>query len=306
MILRMSLHHLSSGSARPTRRRVVRQPRAPRDGPGSPGPGQRSRPSLTASRRKATTSARTASPSRSSRPAMAAAAAAAVEVAVAHRGERRGDRRQGEVAAQPSALAQHDRGGVERARHRVPLLVDVGCAPPGDVEHVVVVVLGEPGAGVEPGEHGRAHRAPPPATTRPSGRRTGARSTRGRCRVTTPKPIASTSRTSKSSSQAAYIALKSTVPGWWPPSRAQVSAYSAGSCTSRCTTQASSPVPSSQAPTRSVHVEPRGTSQLPRNCAMPPGSRWSPTARTRSRTTASPAAPPSRYSKQRHGARTAG
>ena len=30
---------------------------------------------------------------------------------------------------------------------------------------------------------------------------------------------------------------------------------------------------------------------------MPPGSRWSPTARTRSRTTASPAAPPSRYSK---------
>ncbi len=29
---------------------------------------------------------------------------------------------------------------------------------------------------------------------------------------------------------------------------------------------------------------------------MPPGSRWSPTPRTRSRTTASPAAPPSRYS----------
>ena len=70
----------------------------------------------------------------------------------------------------------------------------------------------------------------------------------------------------------------------------------AGSCTSRCTTQASSPVPSTQPRTRSRQSSRRGTSQLPRNWATPPGSRWSPTERTRSATMASPAAPPSRYS----------
>ena len=58
---------------------------------------------------------------------------------------------------------------------------------------------------------------------------------RGRWRVTTPKPIDSTSRAAKSSSHAAYMALKSAVPGWCPPSRAHVSAYSAGSWTSRWT-----------------------------------------------------------------------
>ena len=79
----------------------------------------------------------------------------------------------------------------------------------------------------------------------------------GRRRVITPKPIASTSRSAKSSSHAAYIEVYAAEPGGSPPSRAQVSAYSAGSCTSRWTTQPCSPLASSQPPTRSGHGWPR-------------------------------------------------
>ncbi len=66
--------------------------------------------------------------------------------------------------------------------------------------------------------------------------------------------------------------------GCWPPSRTQVSAYSAGSWTSRCTTQPSSPDSSSQPPTRSdPAARPRRCSQLPSSWAVPPGASTAPT-----------------------------
>ena len=96
-------------------------------------------------------------------------------------------------SAQAAALAQEDGAGVRRPGHRVPLLVDVGRTPPGGGRHDVVVVLGEPGARVEARQHRRAHGDSTGHGT--SMRSTNvARSVRGRCRVITPKPMASTSR----------------------------------------------------------------------------------------------------------------
>ena len=113
-----------------------------------------------------------------------------------------------------------------------------------------------------------------------------------------PNPMPSTSRDAKSSSHCPYRTAHAarSRSGVVPPSRIHVSAYCAGSCSSRWTTQPSSPLASSQEPTRSCHSSPRRTSQLPSSCATPPGASTAPTPSTSSRTIASPDRPPSRYS----------
>ena len=87
----------------------------------------------------------------------------------------------------------------------VPLLRDVGRARPRDVEDVVVGVLGEP----RPRRAARRRRpGPSGAATGPcasSSERHVGRSVAGRCSVTTPNPIDSTSREAKSRSHAAYM-----------------------------------------------------------------------------------------------------
>ncbi len=102
------------------------------------------------------------------------------------------------------------------------------------------------------------------SSTRRSGRVPGP----GRRSVTRPNPTASTCRDSRSSSHARYIASY-WAPDARPPSRIHVSAYSAGSCASRCTTQASSGSPSEAE---------ASSSQRPTTCSQVAAGRHLPVA----------------------------
>ena len=174
---------------------------------------QRSRPSLTASRRKPTTSARTSAPSRSSSPAIAAAAAPAVS-SPSHTDANaavtvlpgRGD----DAAPRPGAARSRWGRG-----HRA------SCAAPRARRAARQATSSSSSSACSASQtrdsSPTTHRHSPIAGAtgpRSSMRSTnGSRPVAGRCRVSTPKPIDSTSREEKSSSHAAYIAIDVRRPG---------------------------------------------------------------------------------------------
>ena len=78
--------------------------------------------------------------------------------AVADADERGADGVEPDHATEPATLAELDHGRLLVAGAAVPLLGHVVGAPPGDRQQLVVVVLGQPGAGAQPGQHVRPHR----------------------------------------------------------------------------------------------------------------------------------------------------
>ena len=140
-------------------------PRGPvrRDRVTAPGRQRTSSPSATSSRITGSACARTAAGSRPSSPAMAVERLARGQLAVADADERRSHRVQPDDAPSPPPCRSRMTLGSGAPGRPCRSSVTSGAHAPRDVEHVLVVVLGQPGAGPQPGERRSAPSAPPPA-----------------------------------------------------------------------------------------------------------------------------------------------
>ena len=96
-----------------------------------------------------------------------------------------------------------------------------------------------------------------------------------RCKATNPKPIPVTSLSRKCSSHSRARSRPSSLRGSMDSSLSQVDTYSAGSATSRCKTQALTPVFGIQEATRCCHAPSEVCTQAANKCAVPPGLRCS-------------------------------